>query len=111
MIKAERVKILVTRNGDSIICDVQEAVNKDTNAREAFVMTFPYRIEIDSAEPAPDQLIGDQQVSVRYYPWNPLTTDTRIAVAADYIITIMEPSPSVRDTYIDNMKKLTGDVE
>ena len=111
MIKAERVKILVTKTGESIICDVQEAVNKETGAREAFVMQLPYRIDVEIPEGVPDQLVGNEQVSVRYYPWNPLTIDTSIAVAADYIVTIMEPSPSVRDTYLDNMKKLVGDVE
>ena len=45
LVKSERVKVVVMFNGDNVICDLQEAVDKDTGARQAYIMNYPYRVE------------------------------------------------------------------
>ena len=47
LVKSERVKVVVMFNGDNVICDLQEAVNKDTGERQAYVMNYPYKVEYD----------------------------------------------------------------
>ena len=37
LIKSERVKVVIMFNGDSVICDLQEAVDKETGARQAYI--------------------------------------------------------------------------
>ena len=47
LVKSERVKVVVMFNGDNVICDLQEAVDKDSGARQAYIMNFPYKVEYD----------------------------------------------------------------
>ena len=37
MIAEERIKLVFTRDGDNIICDLQEAVDKETGKRQAYI--------------------------------------------------------------------------
>ena len=41
-VKSDRVKVVVMFNGDNVICDLQEAVDKESGARQAYIMNFPY---------------------------------------------------------------------
>ena len=36
-VKSDRVKVVVMFNGDNVICDLQEAVNKETGERQAYI--------------------------------------------------------------------------
>ena len=38
LVRSERVKVVVMFNGDNVICDLQEAVDKDTGARQAYII-------------------------------------------------------------------------
>ena len=48
MVKSERVKVVVMFDGRSVISDVQEAVDKETNERKAWVLNFPYVVTYDT---------------------------------------------------------------
>jgi hypothetical protein len=111
MIEEDRIKLVFTRDGDNIICDLQEAVDKDTGKRQAYIMTVPYKVRITEE---PDQAVNmetfeDQEVKIRYTPWNPFTIDQKIAITPDYVISVMEPSPSILQTYLSNVRAKTGD--
>ena len=111
MIEEERIKLVFTRDGDNIICDLQEAVNKETGERQAYIMTIPYKVWIiDQPEsPVNMETFEDQEVKIRYTPWNPFTIDQKIAITPDYVISVMEPSPSILQTYLSNVRAKTGD--
>ena len=111
MIAEERIKLVFTRDGDNIICDLQEAVNKETGERQAYIMTIPYKVKIteDPDTPVNMDTFEDQEVKIRYSPWNPFTIDQKIAIVPDYVISVMEPSPSILQTYLHNVRAKTGD--
>jgi len=111
MIEEERIKLVFTRDGDNIICDLQEAVDKETGKRQAYIMTIPYKVWIiDQPESQVDlETFEDQEVKIRYTPWNPFTIDQKIAITPDYVISVMEPSPSILQTYLSNVRSKTGD--
>ena len=111
LVKSERVKVIVMFNGDNVICDLQEAVNKETGERQAYIMTIPYKVRIteDPDTPVNMETFEDQEVKIRYTPWNPFTIDQKIAIVPDYVISVMEPSPSILQTYLSNVKAKTGD--
>ena len=111
MIEEERIKLVFTRDGDNIICDLQEAVNKETGERQAYIMTIPYKVWIiDQPEtPVNMETFEDQEVKIRYTPWNPFTIDQKIAITTDYVISVMEPSPSILQTYLANVRAKSGD--
>ena len=111
MIEEERIKLVFTRDGDNIICDLQEAVDKETGKRQAYIMTIPYKVWIiDQPEtPVNMETFEDQEVKIRYTPWNPFTIDQEIAITTDYVISVMEPSPSILQTYLANVRAKSGD--
>ena len=111
MIAEDRIKLVFTRDGDNIICDLQEAVDKETGKRQAYIMTIPYKVWIiDQPEtPVNMETYEDQEVKIRYTPWNPFTVDQKIAITPDYVISVMEPSPSILQTYLSNVRAKTGD--
>ena len=111
MIEEERIKLVFTRDGDNIICDLQEAVDKETGKRQAYIMTIPYKVwSIDQPEsPVNMETFEDQEVKIRYTPWNPFTIDQKIAITTDYVISVMEPSPSILQTYLANVRAKSGD--
>ena len=111
MIAEDRIKLVFTRDGDNIICDLQEAVDKETGKRQAYIMTVPYKVWIiDQPEnPVNMETFEDQEVKIRYTPWNPFTVDQKIAITPDYVISVMEPSPSILQTYLANVRAKTGD--
>ena len=111
MVDPSRIKLVLTRDGDNVITDLQEAVDKESGVRQAYVMTIPYKVVI-TEEPQQQtdlETFEDQEIKVRYTPWNPFTIDQKIAVTPDYIITVMEPAPSILQTYLVNVNKRTGD--
>lgn len=111
MVDPSRIKLILTRDGDNVITDLQEAVDKESGVRQAYVMTIPYKVVItEEPEQATNlETFEDQEIKVRYTPWNPFTIDQKIAVTPDYIITVMEPAPSILQTYLANVNKRTGD--
>jgi hypothetical protein len=111
MISEERIKLVFTRDGDNIICDLQEAVDKETGQRQAYIMTIPYKVRIteDPDTPVNMETFEDQEVKIRYTPWNPFTIDQKIAITPDYVISVMEPSPSILQTYLSNVRAKSGD--
>ena len=110
-VKSERVKVVVMFNGDSVICDLQEAVDKESGARQAYIMNFPYKVDYDNPKLDSTGIVTDPEVKVHYSPWCPLTQETRITVNHNMVVTILDPVPSLRDTYITNVQKMGGNVE
>ena len=45
LVKSERVKVVVMFSGDNVICDLQEAVDKESGARQAYIMNYPYKVD------------------------------------------------------------------
>ena len=110
LVRSERVKVVVMFNGDNVICDLQEAVDKDTGARQAYIMNYPYRVEYQTPKVDTTGIVEDPEVRVNYSPWCPLTPETKIPVNHNMVVTILEPVPSLRDTYITNVQKMGGSV-
>ena len=82
MVDPSRIKLVLTRDGDNVITDLQEAVDKESGVRQAYVMTIPYKVVI-TEEPQQQtdlETFEDQEIKVRYTPWNPFTIDQKIAV-------------------------------
>ena len=97
-VKSERVKVVVMFNGDNVICDLQEAVDKDTGARQAYIMNFPYKVEYDQPKLDTTGIVTDPEVKVHYQPWCPLSPEIKIPINQNVVVTILEPVPSLRDT-------------
>ena len=110
-VKSDRVKVVVMFNGDNVICDLQEAVDKDSGARQAYIMNYPYKVEYDQPKMDTAGIVTDPAVKVHYQPWCPLSPEVKVPINHNMVVTILEPVPSLRDTYIGNVQKMGGNVE
>ena len=111
LVESDRVKVVVMFNGDNVICDLQEAVNKETGERQAYIMNYPYKVDYDQPRLDKAGIVTDPEVKVHYSPWCPLSPETKIPLNHNMVVTILEPVPSLRDTYISNVQKMGGSVE
>tara|TARA_B100000965_G_scaffold142078_2_gene118276 strand:+ start:3071 stop:3460 length:390 start_codon:yes stop_codon:yes gene_type:complete len=111
LVKSERVKVVILSNGDNVIADVQEATHKDTGERQAYILNFPYRVDYEQPKLDNTGIVTDPEVKVHYSPYCPLTPEYRIPINPAMVLTILEPVPSLRDTYITNVQKMGGSVE
>ena len=111
LVKSERVKVVVMFNGDNVICDLQEAVDKESGARQAYIMNYPYKVNYDSPKMDKTGIVTDPEVKVHYAPWCPLSPENKNPINHNMVVTILEPKPSLRDTYIQNVQKMGGNVE
>ena len=98
-------------SGDNVICDLQEAVDKETGARQAYIMNYPYKVDYDTPKMDKTGIVTDPEVKVHYSPWCPLSPEVKIPINHNMVVTILEPVPSLRDTYISNVQKMGGNVE
>ena len=110
LVNTDRIKIMVLFNGDSVICDLQEAVNKETGERQAYIMNYPYKVEYSQPNMDGTGIVVDPEVKVHYSPWCPLSPETRIPVNHNMVVSILEPVPRLRDTYITNVQKMGGNI-
>ena len=106
-VKSDRVKVVVMVNGDNVICDLQEAVDKESGARQAYIMNYPYKVDYDTPKMDKTGIVTDPEVKVHYSPWCPLSPEVKIPINHNMVVTILEPVPSLRDTYISNVQKLS----
>ena len=90
---------------------MQEAVDKETNQRQAYIFNYPYQVEYQKPKVEGTGIVEDPEVRVNYSPWCPLTVENRIPVNPSVVVTILEPVPSLRDTYIKNVQAMGGNVE
>ena len=111
LVKSERVKVVVMFNGDNVICDLQEAVDKESGARQAYIMNYPYKVDYDTPKMDKTGIVTDPEVKVHYAPWCPLSPEVKIPINQNMVVTILEPVPSLRDTYITNVQKMGGSIE
>jgi|TARA_X000000368_G_scaffold387537_1_gene348343 hypothetical protein len=111
LINPDRIKIVVLFNGDNVITDLQEAVDKTSNVRQAYIFNFPYKVEYERpSTKGTTGLIEDPEVKVHYSPWCPLSTETKIAINHNMVVTILEPVPSLRETYMTNVRQMGGSI-
>ena len=111
LIKSERVKVVIMFNGDSIICDLQESVDKESGQRQAYIANYPYKVQYDQPKMDTTGIVTAPEVKVHYSPWCPLSPEVKIPLNHNMVVTILEPMPSLRDTYITNVQKMGGNVE
>ena len=111
IINSDRVKVVIMFNGDNILADVQEAVDKESGARQAYILNYPYKVTYSSPELDGTGIVEDPEVKVHYQPWCPLSPEVQIPVNHNMVVSILEPVPSLRDTYVQNVRKMGGTVE
>ena len=101
------VKLVMLKSGEDIITDV-----KDLKSEEGIVGYYfhnPLIVQINHPE-KPTVLNEDSssreyesKISVQFYPWIPLSEESRIPCSADWVVTIVEPVKNIKKLYQERL--------
>lgn len=103
------IKLVLLKSNEEVIADVQELV--DENDKVMFmVLTNPFCCKLVEA---PEMLIegkesGESRYSVQFFPWMPLSAEKRISIDPSWVVTVVEPSEMVKESYEARMNGTTG---
>ena len=103
------VKLVMLKSGEDIIADVEDI--KSGSEVIGYYFDNPLIVKIfESDEPTILNEEGSMTkysstIDVTFYPWMPLSKDTRIPCSADWVVTIVEPVEKLKKQY---QEKLNG---
>ena len=102
------IKLLLLKSGEDIISDIKEMVIGEDEDRRVvgYFLNKPCLVKMrDSSflaeESTEEQKKAAYQVSL--YPWMPLSKDSVIPVAADWVVTIVEPIVKLSEMYLEDV--------
>ncbi len=96
------IKLALLKSGESVISDAKELIIGEGEEQKVvgYILHRPHKVEyhkpilLSEENNLPE---GELQVSLS--PWILLTSDTKIPVPTDWIITIVEPLESIKEMY------------
>ena len=97
------IKLALLKSGEEVISDIGEMVT-DKKAVVGYYFTNPCRAILTTSEDedeADDEIeeVETPPVSIKLLPWLPLANEDRIPVVADWVISIVEPQPKLKELY------------
>ena len=97
------VKLVMLKSGEDIITDVKEL--KSEEGIVGYYFHNPLIVKMYHPE-EPTVLNEDgssreyeSKISVQFYPWIPLSEESRIPCSADWVVTIDEPVKNIKKLY------------
>ena len=96
------IKLALLKSGESVISDAKELIIGEGDEQKVvgYIFDTPHKVEyhkpilLSEERNLPE---GELQVSLS--PWILLTSDKKIPVPTDWIITIVEPLESIKEMY------------
>ena len=100
------IRVVRTRNGDDVICDIQEITQEGEKKILGYQLEHPYYAHLDE-ELTVDYDSGNDEVGVNkitnptlvLHPYAPLSKDTKIIVRFDEIVSAYAPNDLVLEKY------------
>ena len=104
------VKLVMLKSGEDIIADVKEIKSGEEVIgyffHDPFIvkMYSPDKPVVLSEETGVEGAHGktkeiSSRIGITFYPWVPLSADSKIPCSADWVITITEPLDNLRQLY------------
>lgn len=97
------IKLALLKSGEEVISDIGEMVT-DKKTVVGYYFTNPCRAILTTSEDedeADDEIeeVETPPVSIKLLPWLPLADEEKIPVVADWVISIVEPQPKLKELY------------
>lgn len=98
---------MLLKSGEDLIADVQEIVFGENDERRVvgYHLTRPCVVKMKNQNPQTEEVVGPQKAGyqVFLYPWIPLTSDEKIPVPSDWIVTLVNPTDKLKEMYITDV--------
>ena len=101
------VKLVMLKSGEDIITDV-----KELKSEEGVVGYYFHKpLIVKAYQPEEPTVLNEDgssreyesKISVQFYPWIPLSEESRIPCSADWVVTIVEPVQNVKKLYRESL--------
>ena len=95
------VKLTILKTGETLISDMQELVSdQEQTSPHAYILNNPHKIEVGKKTFLTEEEIknGKHAIDVTMTPWIMISSDKKMILPVDCVMTIVEP--------IDGVKKM-----
>lgn len=97
------IKLAVLKSGEDVIADIVELHKKGSDPDdlpEAYLFKKPFVVKFQN----PSVLLTEaaertEELKVSFFPWVPFSADESMLVAADWVVTIVEPYVQLKSSY------------
>ena len=101
------VKLVMLKSGEDIIADVKELKSE----QDVVGYYFDNPLIVKMYQPEEPTVLNEEgstrqyasKISVQFYPWIPLSEESRIPCSADWVVTIVEPAKNVKKLYQESL--------
>ena len=90
------IKVALLKSGESVIADIKELISDDNIC--GYLFEIPNIITYLEPEVLTEQT-ETSKLKISLIPWILITSDTKIPVRSDWVITIVEPIEEVKKIY------------
>jgi hypothetical protein len=102
------IKLLLLKSGEDIISDIKEMVIGEDEDRRVvgYFLNKPCLVKMRDPSLLVEESTEEQKKTayqVSLYPWMPLSKDSVIPVAADWVVTIVEPIVKLSEMYVEDV--------
>ena len=100
------IKLVLLKSGEDIITDLTEMrVGEEPNTKVVgYFFDKPCVIKMRNPQEQPSD--GNTQragFEISLFPWMPLSSETKIPVTADWLITMVEPTAKLKQMYVEDV--------
>ena len=104
------IKLLVLKSGEDVVADVSEMMAGEEGSVEnpsrliGYFLDTPVVVKLRNTTPLTDDEVDPEkpdksQFSLSMYPWQPLSTETRIPIPTEWVVTMVSPVSQVITMY------------
>ena len=98
------VKLTVLKTGETLISDMQELVSdKEQASPHAYLLNNPHLVKIREKQFLTEDEKNDKKfgIDVLMTPWIVISSDKKIVLPVDCVMTIVEPIDGVKKMFLD----------
>ena len=99
--KVMSVKLAILKSGETIISDAKELIADDVIC--GYLLTDPHIVDTRKSMLLTEESQDSGNVEISLVPWIMLTSERKVPIAKDWIVTIVEPIDTVKKIYEDKV--------
>ncbi len=97
------IKLVMLKSGEQLIAEAKELVNDEKEVK-GYLLDKPHKVVTNTPLLLTEEQNNDNSVEVTLSPWILLSEDQEVVVQPDWVITVVQPLPSVIKMYKEKLK-------
>ena len=95
--KVMSIKLAILKSGETVISDAKELIADDVIC--GYLLTDPHIVDTRKTMLLTEESQDSGNVEISLVPWIMLTSERKVPIAKDWIVTIVEPVDAVKKMY------------